>query len=406
MADDAALKRWLARFVDESLVDSEVDTFVRTVDDEIVAAVPEVAADPTLTEELHASTREHWRSFLVALGDEYRLALPSAAVALSSSIARRGMDINVLLKIYRVAHRGVFRHLTEHTAVDRLPDDVPRDEVLIHLWNRAERWIDDSVETLIERFAIERDQLREGARARRAELIESLLAGAPPSADAEQVLGHQLSMWQTGFVLWGSSDDESLPLSEIAARACRRLDLPTPITKLAGSRELWGWVATANRPELDPAPIEELLAERELRLALGRPQRGAAGFRMSHRQALAAQRLGLQAQGALFDYADLELLSLIGDTELTWEMVRREIGPLLGEQKNLRALRETMLAFLRSGRDVEATANTLFVHPNTVRYRLSRAGELLGTEILDRAAVLDVCLGWAELYGAEPAGRQ
>jgi DNA-binding PucR family transcriptional regulator len=402
MNDDAAIACWLGRFVEESLVDAEVDAFVRTVDDEILRSIPEVAADPALTEDLHASTRAHWRSFLVTLSSEHRLALPNEAIGLSSSIARRGMDINVLLKVYRVAHRGVFQHLTAHTAADRLPDGVARDEVLILLWTRAERWIDESVEALIESFARERDQLREGARARRAELIESLLAGTPPPADAAEILGHRLSLWQTGFVLWGSDVEQSPPLSEMAAQACRRLGLPTPVTKLAGSRELWGWIGTAQQPTFDVAPVEELLASRGLRVALGRPRRGADGFRLSHLQALAAQRLGLRADGVLFDYADLELLCQIGDSELVREMVRHEIGPLLGPQKNLAAIRETILVFLRSGRDVDATAAALYVHPNTVRYRLTRAGEMLGDLVTNRTAVLEVCLAWVDLHGVEP----
>lgn len=402
MGDTAGVKDWIEAFAEESLVDDAVDEFVRAVDDEIIGAIPQVAGDPGLVTELHASTRAHWRSFLVVLGDEYRLALPSAAVALAQSIARRGMDIDVLLRVYRVAHRAVFRYFAEHTAGDRLPADVARDEVLIHLWTRAERWIDESVDALIETFGAERNKLQEGARARRAELIESLVAGSPPGPDAEQVLGHALSLWQTGFVLWGDdagADGSARPLSEMAARACHRLDLPPPVTKLAGSRELWGWVATAQEPDIDIESATELLADQGLRLSLGRPQKGAAGFRMSHLQALSAQRLGLQADTALLDYADLELLCLIGDTELVREMVRREVGPLLGKQKNLKALRETVLEFLSNGRDVESTAKALFIHPNTVRYRITRTEELLGDSIAHQAAVLEVCLRWVELYG-------
>lgn len=402
------MQRWFDDFVKQSLQDAEVDVFVRAVDDEIVAAIPQIAEDPGLIAELHASTRAHWRNFLVALGDEYRLALPSAAVALAESIARRGMDIDVLLRVYRVAHRAVFRYFVTATEGDQLPAEVARDEVLIHLWTRAERWIDDSVDALIETFAAERNKLQEGARARRAELIESLVTGADPGPEAEHVLGHALSQWQTGFVLWGGEadgDGASRPLAEVATRACHRLGLPNPVTKLAGSRELWGWVATVEPPTLDAGAVVDLLEEHGLRLALGRPEKGAAGFRTSHLQALAAQRLGRPAAGSLFDYDDLELLCLLGDTDLVQIMVRREIGPLLGEQKNLQALRETVLEFLRNGRDVDAVAAALYVHPNTVRYRLTRAEELLGGgAIVKRAARLEICLQWVTLYEVPPPG--
>ena len=41
-------------------------------------------------------------------------------------------------------------------------------------------------------------------------------------------------------------------------------------------------------------------------------------------------------------------------------------------------LLETLDAFLTNGGALEATARTLFVHPNTVRYRLRRVAEVTG----------------------------
>ena len=42
------------------------------------------------------------------------------------------------------------------------------------------------------------------------------------------------------------------------------------------------------------------------------------------------------------------------------------------------ALVDTVTTYLEQGSSLEATARMLFVHPNTVRYRLRRAGELTG----------------------------
>ncbi|MGI8768215.1 MAG: PucR family transcriptional regulator, partial [Propionibacteriaceae bacterium] len=41
-------------------------------------------------------------------------------------------------------------------------------------------------------------------------------------------------------------------------------------------------------------------------------------------------------------------------------------------------LLETLVSFLDSGSSVEATARALFVHANTVRYRLKRIHEVTG----------------------------
>jgi DNA-binding PucR family transcriptional regulator len=39
---------------------------------------------------------------------------------------------------------------------------------------------------------------------------------------------------------------------------------------------------------------------------------------------------------------------------------------------------ETLEAYLAQGSSIEATARTLFVHPNTVRYRLKRVADATG----------------------------
>jgi DNA-binding PucR family transcriptional regulator len=38
----------------------------------------------------------------------------------------------------------------------------------------------------------------------------------------------------------------------------------------------------------------------------------------------------------------------------------------------------TLWSYLDNGRSLEATARELFVHPNTVRYRLKRVSEVIG----------------------------
>ena len=54
---------------------------------------------------------------------------------------------------------------------------------------------------------------------------------------------------------------------------------------------------------------------------------------------------------------------------------RRRLPPALGARGTLI---ETLSAYLHNGGSIEATARTLFVHPNTVRYRLKQAAEVTG----------------------------
>ncbi len=47
-------------------------------------------------------------------------------------------------------------------------------------------------------------------------------------------------------------------------------------------------------------------------------------------------------------------------------------------QNHSSELLNTLWCYLDNGRSLEATARELFVHPNTVRYRLKRISEVIG----------------------------
>jgi hypothetical protein len=85
--------------------------------------------------------------------------------------------------------------------------------------------------------------------------------------------------------------------------------------------------------------------------------------------------------------------AVAGDTEAADRLVQSVWQPLTGDQ----ALLDTAEAFLEHGGSIEATARALWVHPNTVRYRLNRVGGTLGRDIhnpRDRYAMqLGISLG-------------
>ena len=68
--------------------------------------------------------------------------------------------------------------------------------------------------------------------------------------------------------------------------------------------------------------------------------------------------------------------ALLGDLPARASLVSRVYAPLSASGGG--NLLETAAAYLDGGLGLEGTARTLFVHPNTVRYRLSRVAELTG----------------------------
>ncbi|MCR6703765.1 MAG: helix-turn-helix domain-containing protein [Cellulomonas sp.] len=71
---------------------------------------------------------------------------------------------------------------------------------------------------------------------------------------------------------------------------------------------------------------------------------------------------------------------LVGDALARRTLVAQAYEPLAASQG---ALLETISAYLGTGRSLEAAARSLYVHPNTVRYRLKRVADVTGWDPLD-----------------------
>jgi hypothetical protein len=67
--------------------------------------------------------------------------------------------------------------------------------------------------------------------------------------------------------------------------------------------------------------------------------------------------------------------ALAGDPQARRTLIERIYKPL---QNHSTELLTTLWCYLDNGRSLEATARELFVHPNTVRYRLKRISEVIG----------------------------
>ncbi|WP_291756454.1 CdaR family transcriptional regulator [Cellulomonas sp. 73-92] len=94
---------------------------------------------------------------------------------------------------------------------------------------------------------------------------------------------------------------------------------------------------------------------------------------------------------------------LVGDPAARTQLVARAYAPLAASTG---ALLETLEAYLGTGRSLEAAARALYVHPNTVRYRLRRVSDVTGWDPLDArdCYVLQTALALGRLDGAAAAG--
>jgi DNA-binding PucR family transcriptional regulator len=168
----------------------------------------------------------------------------------------------------------------------------------------------------------------------------------------------------------GGEDAEPV-IEEMRAQARRaRLDL---LAGVQGSRLILVLGGTD-----DPIAAAEKFAGRfgPGPVVVGPPVRDLRSASISARAALAGLRAAPAWPDAPRPASADELLperALDGDADATAILVTEIYEPLLAGGQ---ALLDTLTTYLEQGSSLEATARMLFVHPNTVRYRLRRVTEL------------------------------
>lgn len=113
-------------------------------------------------------------------------------------------------------------------------------------------------------------------------------------------------------------------------------------------------------------------------LVLGPPVPALVDASQSARAALAGFAVAGAMRHAPRPVEADELLperALAGDVLAKQTLIERIYRPLHDHSADLLA---TLWSYLDNGRSLEATARELFVHPNTVRYRLKRVSEVIG----------------------------
>jgi hypothetical protein len=96
--------------------------------------------------------------------------------------------------------------------------------------------------------------------------------------------------------------------------------------------------------------------------------------------------------------------ALAGDTLARATLINRIFVPL---QNHSSELLNTLWCYLDNGRSLEATARELFVHPNTVRYRLKRISEVIGWDATGarEALILQSALILGSIAGQDGARK-
>ena len=134
--------------------------------------------------------------------------------------------------------------------------------------------------------------------------------------------------------------------------------------------------------------VGELLASRTDALAgLGRRIRHLPAIRDSHRDAqLALQRLAFEPGQRMLSFEDFEL-GLLLISEAPPERIQPKVDSWTAPLRANPMLWDAVIAYFEHDQDVSRAAESLHLHPNSLRYRLARVEKLLGRSLKQPSTV-------------------
>ncbi|BBZ12649.1 PucR family transcriptional regulator [Mycobacterium branderi] len=394
---------------------AELDEVGDEMDAAEIELSPALGADAAILADTSASNRAVVRRFLtMCVRSEgspvsVDVDVPPEALDAARTVARRGIEFDVIIQAYRRGTYVAWRRWLANAA--RV---VPPGPELVEFLEASSRLVFDYADRVLGRVLEEAHRERErvlgGALARRTETIRLILDGAPiESRRASERLGYDLARRNTALVLWAEPPgDVQGALESAATLLARAVGARGPLTVPAGTSTLWAWLSTDG--DLKPGALREEItqAQPNVRVAVGPTKSGITGFRRSHDGALAVQRmLAGHADGdRLALYHELEVTALAAqDLDRAAEFVTTTLGPLSADTQSAGRLRETLRVFLNEANNAPQAAARLHTHRNTVLQRVARATELLGHAPGERRLAVELALELAHYLGPRVLSR-
>jgi DNA-binding PucR family transcriptional regulator len=256
---------------------------------------------------------------------------------------------------------------------------------------------------LSEQLRRERADLARSSHARRFEVVSLVLDSAPiTTGRASTGLGYDLRRRHTAAVLW---TDPRRPDQGALAQAAEALGPATRarqvLTVIASSSSVWAWLAAADTDTDTGALAAATAAHPAVRVAVGPAGAGIDGFRRSHFDAVATQRLmSRRPDLRVARFTDVQLVTLaIQDEQRAREFVVRTLGQLADAD---RELRDTLCVYIAEQFSAARAARALYTHRNTVLNRLQRAERLLPLPLAGHGLEVGVALEIAQWLGTQP----
>jgi DNA-binding PucR family transcriptional regulator len=381
-------------------IDADLPELTAEMTAHFIEVIPEFTHDKDVRQLMVASTSSNLVTIVDMLAHGItpdRIAVPAAAAEYARRFAQRDLSLEALLRAYRLGEHRVVQWSLRYLAELNLDsaDVIATAQRIMLIVNS---YIDQVIEGLIDIYESERQRWdRRSDTARAAQLRAVLEADNLDVRAAEEMLGVTLRGWHLAAVAWV---DTGVPDPERHLRAAARLLHEAtgrePLSMLADDHTLWAWLSSSRRPAPDLDALAKGLAElSQLRVTLGAPASGLAGFRASHRQALRARTVAETGRQSiqLVDFSQVAIAALLSDNlEDLGVWVARTLGELARDDDAMARLRDTVRVFLQCGGSYTDAATRLHLHKNTVHYRVRKAEEALPGPLADNRLDVEVAL--------------
>jgi len=361
------------------------------------ADMQEVAGDPVLAAGMRRVIRSnvlHWAAANVR--DPGATVSPNVSpepLSLAHDLLRRGLTPSAL-RAYRIL-QSVFWQRWMSLAFRLTSDNDELQQLLAVSARSLFSFIDDTNAAIAEQMRRDRQELTRGTQAERRETVELILAGASIGKQrAASRLGYNLDQTHTAAIVWSDlPDSDSALLNRATEALAQHVHTDRTLSVVATVATRWVWIAGAAPPDLDR--LEKAIGDmRGIRIAIGSTAPGIEGFRSSHFDAIATQRLlaRLHSPQRVAGFDTVELVSLVTqDATRADQFIKRTLGKFESASPDLQTAVRT---FVNEQCNASRAATRLYTHRNTLLRQLTRADELLprplGENSVNVAVALDV----------------
>jgi hypothetical protein len=304
------------------------------------------------------------------------------AYELGRGEARQGRSMDALLSAYRVGAREAWRELSATAVAAGVSADI-----VAQFAGLVFAFIDELSASSVAGHA---DELATTGRVRQRyleRLTRQLLTGEPTEtllASAEQ------ADWRPPATFTAVLVAESQTRGLAARFGQSTLQLSEDLPDVDASEAL----AVLLVPNVDGRARSQLPSALQGRRALIGPARPWHAVQSSYRRALRARDLPVPSDREVIDTDDfLVELVLTADRGAATDLRRQVLAPLAGLRlTTAERLTETLRSWVLHRGHREAVAADLFVHAQTVRYRMTQLRELYGDRLDDPRTILELAV--------------